>query len=75
MSEPLKDHQVIPKELGQWKLDGVTVTQSQAGKAVTWSFDFGEWLARKDRDGKPYLIGYLTHDQARELRALLIEQS
>ena len=75
MAEPIKEHQVTTQQLGSWELDGVLVTQSQSGTAVTWSFDFSEWLARQDRNHHPYFMGYLSHEQATSLAALLNEEA
>lgn len=72
--KPLDEHQITVKILGQWELGGVTVTQSQAGTIVTWSFDFTDGIARVD-SMESYLIGYLDHNQTRKLMDLLTEQA
>lgn len=62
-------------ELGQEALDGVTVTVSQFGPAVTWSFDFAEGMSRIDKDGTGYLIGYLSAEQVAGLSAWIAREA
>jgi|HubBroStandDraft_1064217.scaffolds.fasta_scaffold468437_3 hypothetical protein len=72
--KPLREFQPTSVQLAQTKLAGVTVTESQVGLSVAWSFDFASGMRRVEKDGTAYLIGYLSHDEAMQLAAFLTRE-